>query len=71
MLTVKFDTDNAAFDDGDDTDAPELARSNYGAECARILRQIAQQLESDGPEGRWITLFDINGNDVGRWKAEP
>ena len=53
-FTVNIRCDNAAFDD-----APE-------SEIARILRDIADKLESDGASGFFETIRDINGNDVGR-----
>jgi hypothetical protein len=58
-LTVKFDTDNSAFN------AP-----NYNNECARILRKIADQMEREGASGFYETIFDANGNDVGRWAVK-
>jgi hypothetical protein len=58
-FTVKFDTDNAAFEG-------LLLRQ----ECARILRDIAVKVE-DGEGGQfWETILDFNGNDVGRWKLQ-
>ena len=64
ILTIK--TDNAAFheDDGRDTSAA------LGAECARILRELATRLDdlvSGGDEG---ALFDVNGNKVGTWRFQ-
>jgi hypothetical protein len=54
MLTVKFETTNAAFCDG-----------NASAECARILRNIAARIENtrDGSG----TVKDSNGNSIGHW----
>ncbi|MNK49866.1 hypothetical protein D3C87_687310 [compost metagenome] len=54
-FTVNMRCDNAAFDD-----APE-------AEIARILREMADSLESRGASGFFETIHDINGNDVGRY----
>lgn len=56
MFTLKIKTDNAAFSDG--------AR---GAEIARILRDIARQVE-DMCEGARCSIQDGNGNTVGEWR---
>lgn len=50
-LTVHLD--NAAFDP-----RPELVR---------ILRTIADSVEAGGYIGYYRTVFDVNGNDVGRF----
>ena len=55
MFDLTIDTGNAAF--GEDN----LERD---AEIARILRQLAERLESD-PCENLIPLFDLNGNRVG------
>lgn len=50
MITIKINTGNAAFDDG-----------NYGYEVARILKRLADHIE----EGRNYTgLNDTQGNQV-------
>lgn len=49
-LTIK--TDNAAFEDDE------------GAECARILRNIAERLDRGEKCGLCV---DVNGNHVGEW----
>ena len=56
MTTFKLyiRTDNAAFDG-----SPNI-------ETARILRKIATRLENGEEFHFYETLFDINGNDVGR-----
>jgi len=54
-FTVKIDTDNDAFVD-DPT--PELVR---------ILQVIAETLASGRPYDMFQTIFDANGNDVGRF----
>lgn len=51
MFTLTFKTQNAAFDSG--------------VEVSRILREIADKVESDYSEG---TAKDVNGNTVGEWK---
>lgn len=56
MFTMNVDTGNAAFDDP-------------AAELARILRQTADKIErGDYYPGHSVTVLDVNGNDVGRWK---
>jgi hypothetical protein len=62
-LRIEFSMDNAAFD------------SDPSNEAARILRRIADQV-ADDPEGsprydKFRTVFDSNGNDVGRWRIDP
>ena len=54
MFTLKINTDNAAFEDA-------------GPEVARILRDLARQIETEAGEasGR---LRDLNGNTVGEYK---
>lgn len=56
-LTVSIASDNAAFD------------PDPGAELARILRNLADRIETGTP-GRF-TLHDVNGNRVGNasWDA--
>lgn len=53
---IEIATDNDAF-------FPEP-----GPELARILRQLAERIESAGPEelGAGVRLLDYNGNGVGR-----
>lgn len=54
MMTLKFKTGNAAFDiDGSPV-----------TEAARILREIADRIESGRLDGY---VFDINGNMIGRY----
>jgi len=55
MLTIRIETDNAAFGD----------RPEY--ETARILRRLADRMENTGlPDAEGIPLRDINGNRVGK-----
>jgi hypothetical protein len=49
---IRIKDTNAAFDE------------NPAGEVARILRELADRIESRGDEGR-IPLMDINGNTVG------
>lgn len=58
MLEVKIRTGNAAFD------PPEM-------EAARILRVIADRIERGEATGKFQTVMDLNGNDVGRFKLAP
>lgn len=53
-FVLKVDTDNDAF-------TPEPA-----SEVARILRGVADSLEAGEDFSHYRTLFDANGNDVGR-----
>lgn len=55
-FSLAIHTDNAAFEDG------------AAGEVARILRELAAKLDNyDGYE-LYQTVFDANGNDVGRWR---
>lgn len=54
-FTLKFDCDNAAFDDDID------------GEIVRILRSVAARIECAGLSGFFETIRDVNGNDVGRY----
>jgi hypothetical protein len=54
MTTVKIHTDNDAFADG-----------NGASEVARILRKIADEIES-GVRGNHVVL-DLNGNKAGSY----
>lgn len=53
MITIKIETSNAAFEDG-----------NKGLEVARILRTLADQVDDSG-WFRFRSLYDANGNKVG------
>lgn len=55
-LTIR--ADNAAFE-------PEPHD-----ELARILRHVAYQLEHESYD-QFRTIFDVNGNDVGRFALRP
>jgi len=57
MFTLKIATDNAAFADG-----------NGPAELARILRAVADRLESD-LYNRTEAVRDGNGNKVGSFEV--
>lgn len=51
MFTMKFSTDNAAFDD-------------EAHEVSRILKEVAAQVERGSDYG---TVRDVNGNTIGEW----
>lgn len=55
MLKIEFETDNAAFGDG-----------NATYETARILRNIADRIKGGATEGG---AYDFNGNHVGKWSV--
>jgi len=55
MFELNFNTDNAAFSDG-----------NKPYEIARILREIADKIEDGQTEGN---IRDINGNTTGTFKV--
>ena len=62
MFTLRIETDNAAFYD----DAGKKAPLH---EVARILREVANEVESDcNSFGRKVSFRDINGNAVGEWR---
>ena len=52
---LKIDTDNAAFQNG-----------NQAHETARILKEVVRRLRAGEDFSHYLTLFDVNGNDVGR-----
>lgn len=59
-FTLRFDTGNAAFDDG-----------NGAHECARILRGIAERIERAAGNGANAgTVHDVNGNRIGQWSVD-
>lgn len=65
MTTPRFnlsiDMDNAAFD-------PDLLDGSPNAEVARILRDLADRLDSDeGSMAAQGSVRDVNGNTVGTW----
>lgn len=57
-ITITIETGNAAFDD-----APM-------GETARILREMADRLEHEGPPNKFYSCRDYNGNIVGRVTVE-
>lgn len=60
-FVLNFSMDNLAFDEGA---AP--------AEVARLLRAVADEIESAGDVPRQFqTLRDVNGNRIGQWAAKP
>jgi hypothetical protein len=57
-VTIEFDNGNAAFDAGE-------GMPWGGPETARILRKLADQLESGGNVSG--PIHDVNGNRIGRY----
>lgn len=55
MFIIKFRTSNAAFE------------GNYDQEVARILTEIANEIETFGPRHVAQPISDINGNTIGAW----
>ena len=55
MFTLEFETDNAAFDDGNDE-----------REIIRILHAVALRVHGY----REGAIYDVNGNRVGSWSYE-
>jgi len=56
MFTVKVAT-------GDDAFQPDPR-----GEVIRILERIIQDLWDGVYASKYLTIYDINGNDVGRWR---
>lgn len=56
-----IDLENAAF-----TEKPVL-------EISRILNEISQKIKNQGIEyiNHYKTIFDYNGNDIGRYAVKP
>ena len=61
-FTVKIDCGNAAF-----TEYDYPTYTSAAPELARILREIADQIEAGRQYDFFQTIRDINGNDVGRY----
>lgn len=57
LFRLTIDTGNQAFD-----------QRNGATEVSRILREIADQLDKDHEHDTYRTIFDVNGNDVGRYR---
>ena len=58
---IRIALENAAFADGEE-----------GAELARILRKLADRIESAGEAPRCFeNIRDVNGNTVGQYAAKP
>lgn len=55
-LTVKFDTDNASFQD-----------DNYEHEVNRLLGVVTTQIKRNSTQG---ILRDSNGNKIGSWDVK-
>lgn len=61
-FNLTINCNNAAFCEGD-----EPTTQSAGPEIARILRQVARQIENGAPFDYFQTIRDLNGNDVGRY----
>ena len=59
MLTIKIKTDNAAFA------RPDFKDIKGAAECARILREIANRLENGASKG---VAWDAGGQNAGSFE---
>lgn len=59
MLRVRFDTDNACFDDG----MKEVV-------VASILRELADRIETGECTGLFENVKDLNGNIIGTFKLD-
>ncbi len=59
MIQIKFDTNNAAFDE-----------ENFKFEAARILRDLANNIENQNFSGKHQNIFDSNGNIIGKFKVQ-
>lgn len=64
QFVLRMNTDSAAFEGADDD-------FGAGPEVARILRELADKLDTPADMGvvlKWSGgLVDFNGNTVGRW----
>lgn len=58
-FTLEFECENDAFQDGDES-----------REIARILRHIAQIIETQGAPAHHQTVFDMHGNGIGRYDVK-
>lgn len=70
MVKITIKTDNAAFQD----EFSNIDSNVRNQEVARILRNLANQLEKSVEEGvDWnsVILLDINGNSVGSYTYSP
>lgn len=56
MFVLQFETNNAAFEG-----------EMLAAECARILRNLAQKVQAGQDSG---SVVDVNGNKCGTWHLE-
>lgn len=60
MLTIRIDTDNAAFGETPD---------DRNAELARIVREISRNILTGSFTYGSETIRDVNGNDIGEWRV--
>ena len=76
---LNLTADNAAFHDDDCTGEDPTDNRRFGlcqcgamqAELAGILRETARRIEERGLSGFFETIYDSNGNDVGRFALKP
>ena len=59
MFTLKFDTDNDAFQNGD-----------REFEIRRILHEVAEKIQYTISYDEEGIIHDINGNKVGSWELK-
>ena len=64
---VKINCGNAAFADEAGNVIPDTA----APELARILRHIADRVEASTDFDWFKSIYDVNGNDVGRYALKP
>ena len=77
---LNLTADNAAFhDEGCDGEEDFTDRRRGGLcqclamqlELSTILRTVAKRIAQDGLSGFFETVYDSNGNDVGRFALRP
>lgn len=61
-IKITINTDNAAFHEDD---------MPWTEEAVRILRRLANRMESAGEGFDGATLMDVNGNKVGDCEVSP
>lgn len=64
MLTIKFNTGNAAFTDEVDGSMDDYCKRH---ECIRILQEVICEI-GDGKDSG--AIHDINGNHIGAWSLK-
>lgn len=79
-FTLNIDANNAAFHD-EDCNGEDFTKSHHinglcrcfamEMELSVILWTIAKDIAQNGISGFFETIYDSNGNDVGRWALKP